>query len=50
MVEGISVVVNAMLSLTSGMSPPPDLCNLSVSTVLKLCKWRVFALGVSLVS
>ena len=32
-VEGMSVVVNVMLSLMSVMSPPPALCNLSVRTV-----------------
>ena len=31
-VEGMSVVVNVMLSLMSVMSPPPALCNLSVRT------------------
>ena len=31
-VEGMSVVVNVMLSLISVMSPPPALCNLSVRT------------------
>ena len=36
MVEGMSVVVNAMLSLMSVMSPLPALCNLSVRTVV-LC-------------
>ena len=36
-VEGISVVVNVMLSLMSVMSPPPALCNLSVRTAVKLC-------------
>ena len=30
-VEGMSVVVNVMLSLMSVMSPPPALCNLSVA-------------------
>ena len=35
-VEGMSVVVNVMLSLTSVMSPPPALCNLLVRTVVKL--------------
>ena len=50
MVEGMSVVVNVMLSLMSGMSPPTNLCNLSVRTVVKLCSLCVFALGVSLVS
>ena len=29
MVEGMSVVVNVMLSLMRVMSPPPALCNLS---------------------
>ena len=37
MVEGISVVVNVMLSLISVMCPPPALCNLSARTVVKLC-------------
>ena len=46
-VGGLSVVVNAMLSLMSVMSPTPNLCNLLVRTVVKLC---VFALGLSLVS
>ena len=46
-VEGMSVVVNVMLSLMSEMSPPPALCNLSVRTAVKLC---ILALGVSLVS
>ena len=50
MVEGMSVVVNVMLSLMSVMSPPPVLCNLSARTVVKLCTLGVFALGVSLVS
>ena len=36
MVEGMSVVVNVMLSLLSVMSPPPALCNLLVRTVVKL--------------
>ena len=49
-VEGMSVVVNVMLSLMSVMSPPPALCNLSTCTVVKLCTLGVFALGVSLVS
>ena len=44
------VVVNAMLSLMSVISPPPALCNLSVRTGVKLCSFGVFALGVSLVS
>ena len=40
MVEGMSVVVNVMLSLMSIMSimsPPPALCNLSARTVVELC-------------
>ena len=49
-VEGMSVVVNVMLSLMSVMSPPPALCNLSARTVVKLCTFGVFALVVSLVS
>ena len=48
-VEGMSVVVNVMLSLMSVMSPPPALCNLSVRTDVKLCIFGVLALGVSLV-
>ena len=36
MVEGMSFVVNVMLSLMSVMSPPPTLCNLSLRTVVKL--------------
>ena len=47
-VEGMSVVVNVMLSLMSVMSPPPALCNLTARTVVKLCTLSVFALGVSL--
>ena len=43
MVEGMSVVVNVMLSL---MSPPPALLH----TVVKLCTLGVFNLGVSLSS
>ena len=42
MVEGMSVVVNVMLSLMSVMSPPPALCNLSVRTVVKLCTLGVW--------
>ena len=49
-VEGMSVVVNGMLSLMSVMSLPPALCNLSVRTAVKLCIFGVLALGVSLVS
>ena len=50
MVEGMSVVVNVMLSLMSVMSPSHALCNLSARTVVKLCTLGVFALGVILVS
>ena len=46
-VEGMSVVVNVMLSLMSVMSPPPALCNLSVRTDVKLSIFGVLALGVS---
>ena len=35
MLEGMSVVVNVMLSLMSVMSPPLALCNLSARTVVK---------------
>ena len=45
-VEGMSVVVNVMLSLMSVMSPPPALCNLSVRTAVKFCILGVLALGV----
>ena len=41
-VEGMSVVVNVMLSLMSAMSPPPALCNLSVRTDVKLCIFWCF--------
>ena len=41
-VEGMSVVVNVMLSLMSVMSPPPALCNLSVRTDVKLCIFGCF--------
>ena len=50
MVEGMSVVVNVMWSLMSVMSPPPDLFNLVVRAVVKLCTLGVFALRMSLVS
>ena len=43
-VEGMSVVVNVMLSLMNVMSPPLALCNLSVHTVVKLCILGVFYL------
>ena len=35
-IEGMSVVVNVMLSLMSVMNPPPALCNLLSRTVVKL--------------
>ena len=44
-VEGMSVVVNMMLSLMSVMSPPPALCNLSVRTDVKLCIFGVLGFG-----
>ena len=50
MVEGMSDVVNVLLSLMSVMSPPPVLCNLSARTVVKLCSFGAFALWVSMVS
>ena len=50
MVNGMSVVVNVMLSLMSVMSPPPALCNLSARMMVKLSTLGVFALGVRLVS
>ena len=50
MVDGMSVVVNVMLSLMSVTSLPPALCNLSLRTVVKLCTLGVLTLGVSLVS
>ena len=46
----MSIVVNVMLSLMSVMSPLPELCNLSVHTVVKLCTLGGFDLGVCLVS
>ena len=49
-VEGMSVVVNVMVSLMSVKSHPPALCNLSLRTAEKLCILGVLALGVSLVS
>ena len=49
-VDGMSVVMNVILSLMSVMSPPHALCNISVRTVIKLCTLVVFALGVSLAS
>ena len=47
MVESIYVAVNVMLSLKSVMSPPPDLCDLSV---VKLCTLGFLALWATLVS
>ena len=44
MVEGMYVVVNVMVSLMRVMRPPPALCNISASTVVKLCTLGVFAL------
>ena len=41
-VEGMSVVVNVMLSLMSVKSPPPALCNLLVRTAVNLCMFGVF--------
>ena len=35
-VEGMSVVVNVTLSLMSVMSPPPNLGNMSVRTVMNV--------------
>ena len=43
MVEGMSVVVNAMLSLMS--DPTPTLCDLSVHTMVKLYTFGMFALA-----
>ena len=45
MVEGMSVVVNVMLSLMSVMSPPPALCKLSARTVVKLCTLGMCIMG-----
>ena len=44
MVEGMSVVVNVMLSLMSVMIPPHALYSLSVRTVVKLRSLSVFFL------
>ena len=49
-VEGMSFVMNVMLSLMSVMSPHIALGTLSVRTAAKLCILGVLALGVSLVS
>ena len=43
MVEGMSVLVNVMLSIISMMSIHIALCNISVCTVVKLSDFRVFA-------
>ena len=48
MVDGMSLVVNVMLSLMIVRSPLPALCDLSISTVVKLCTFVVFALGLYL--
>ena len=50
MVDGMSDLVNVMMSLMSVMSPHPALCNLSMLTDVKLCIFGVLAIGVSLVS
>ena len=50
MIEGMSVVVNVMLSLRSVISPTPTLSNLSLRTVVKLCTLGVLILGLSLVA
>ena len=47
MIERISAVVYVMLSLTSVISPPFVLCDLSVRMVVRLCTLGVFTLGVS---
>ena len=49
-VDGVSVVVNVMLSLMNVLSPSLALCSLSVRTAVRLCLLDVLALGVSLVS
>ena len=46
----MSVVANIMLSLMSVMSPPCNLCTLSVRMLVKLYTLDDFALRVSLVS
>ena len=51
MVEGMSVVLNVILSLMSPMmSPPHALCNLSLRTLVKLCTLGALTLRVILVS
>ena len=42
MVEGMSVIVNVMLSLMSLMSPSPTLRNLSVHTIVWFMYYRCF--------
>ena len=42
----MSCVVNVMLSLISVMSPPLDLCDLLVRTIVKFCTLGVFVLEV----
>ena len=44
------VVVNVMLSLMSVISSPPNVCNLWVSSMVKLCTLCSFALEMSLIS
>ena len=44
MVKCISFVVYVMLYLSTVMSPPPELCNPSLRTVVKLCTLFVFLL------
>ena len=41
-VEGMSIVVNVMLSLMSIMSPPPALCNLSMHTAREVMYFGCF--------
>ena len=48
-VEGMSVVIDVMLSLIHVMSPPPVLCNLSGRAVVRLSTLGVLALEVRLV-
>ena len=48
MVDGVSALVDVMLSLMSVMSPANALCKLSVRMVVKLCTLGVFVLGVSM--
>ena len=48
MVEGMSVLVNVIVSLLSVMSPPPALCNLSAFTARYMCLGGVCSLVVVL--